>query len=188
MIPNANSRKPPFASAETLFSMGQPPGSAFTPQHSIHKIMPFEQFRRLDPDTKNSEILRLLPLLTPFANDFVGLRHKIDKAFSQLEDIENAKRNLLHNHNNNNNINNTINNINNNSLFSFPGDDASSYSYASPQIQEQPIPDPFIISKSRILNKRVTLNVGGVRHEVLWKMLEQIPNSRLGLLSKARTH
>ena len=86
---------------------------------------------RLDPDTKNSEILRLLPLLTPFANDFVGLRHKIDKAFSQLEDIENAKRNLLHNHNNNNNINNTINNINNNSLFSFPGDDASSYSYAS---------------------------------------------------------
>lgn len=188
MIPNANSRKPPFASAETLFSMGQPPGSAFTPQHSIHKIMPFEQFRRLDPDTKNSEILRLLPLLTPFANDFVGLRHKIAKAFSQLEDIENAKRNLLHNHNNNNNINNTINNINNNSLFSFPGDDASSYSYASPQIQEQPIPDPFIISKSRILNKRVTLNVGGVRHEVLWKMLEQIPNSRLGLLSKARTH
>ena len=26
-----------------------------------------------------------------------------------------------------------------------------------------PIPDPFIISKSRQLNKRVTLNVGGVR-------------------------
>jgi len=34
----------------------------------------------------------------------------------------------------------------------------------------------------------VTLNVGGVRHEVLWKMLEQIPNSRLGLLAKACTH
>lgn len=33
-----------------------------------------------------------------------------------------------------------------------------------PQVQEQPIPDPFIISKSRILNKRVTLNVGGVRY------------------------
>ena len=33
-------------------------------------------------------------------------------------------------------------------------------------------PDPFIIQKSRQLNKRVTLNVGGTRHEVMWKMLE----------------
>ena len=33
-------------------------------------------------------------------------------------------------------------------------------------------PDPFIIEKSRQLNKRVTLNVGGTRHEVMWKMLE----------------
>ena len=33
-------------------------------------------------------------------------------------------------------------------------------------------PDPFIIAKSRQLNKRVTLNVGGTRHEVMWKMLE----------------
>jgi hypothetical protein len=33
-------------------------------------------------------------------------------------------------------------------------------------------PDPFIIQKSRELNKRVTLNVGGSRHEVMWKMLE----------------
>ena len=34
------------------------------------------------------------------------------------------------------------------------------------------------------MNKRVTLNVGGIRHEVMWRMLEQIPESRLGLLSK----
>lgn len=33
-------------------------------------------------------------------------------------------------------------------------------------------PEDFIIAKSRQLNKRVTLNVGGVRHEVMWKMLE----------------
>ena len=46
------------------------------------------------------------------------------------------------------------------------------------------MPDPFIISKSRKLNKRVTLNVGGVQHEVLWRMLEQLPNSRLGLLAQ----
>ena len=57
-----------------------------------------------------------------------------------------------------------------------------------PAVSEQPAPDPFIISKSRQLNKRVTLNVGGVRHEVLWRMLEQLPSSRLGLLARAATH
>ena len=57
------------------------------------------------------------------------------------------------------------------------------------------------VFRSRLLNKRVKLNVGGIRlfkcsqslalpcllfsrHEVLWKILEQIPHSRLGLLSK----
>ncbi len=44
-------------------------------------------------------------------------------------------------------------------------------------------PDSFIIAKSRQMNKRVTLNVGGVRHEVMWKMLESIPRSRLGRLA-----
>ena len=39
---------------------------------------------------------------------------------------------------------------------------------------ETHIPDPFIIGKSRQLNKRVTLNVGGVRHEVMWKILENV--------------
>ena len=38
-------------------------------------------------------------------------------------------------------------------------------------------PDVYVIAKSRQLNKRVTLNVGGVRHEVMWKMLESIPRS-----------
>ena len=53
---------------------------------------------------------------------------------------------------------------------------------------EQQAPDPFIIEKSRQLNKRVTLNVGGVRHEVMWSMLEQVPRSRLGKLARAGTH
>jgi len=50
-------------------------------------------------------------------------------------------------------------------------------------LSETHVPDPFIIAKSRQLNKRVTLNVGGVRHEVMWKMLETIPRSRLGRLA-----
>ena len=44
----------------------------------------------------------------------------------------------------------------------------------TPLLPEIRAPDPFIIQKSRQLNKRVTLNVGGVRHDVLWKMLEQV--------------
>ena len=56
-------------------------------------------------------------------------------------------------------------------------------------MSETHVPDPFIIAKSRQLNKRVTLNVGGVRHEVMWKMLETIPRSRLGrLATNATTH
>lgn len=56
-------------------------------------------------------------------------------------------------------------------------------------MSESHVPDPFIIAKSRQLNKRVTLNVGGVRHEVMWKMLETIPRSRLGRLAmQATTH
>ena len=71
-------------------------------------------------------------------------------------------------------------------MISFQAEDNSSYSYLSPPAgEDQPVPDPFIISKSRQLNKRVTLNVGGVRHEVLWRMLEQLPDSRLGLLARA---
>ena len=48
-------------------------------------------------------------------------------------------------------------------------------------------PDPIHIIKSKLMNKRVTLNVGGERHEVLWATLEQMPQSRLGLLANATT-
>lgn len=43
--------------------------------------------------------------------------------------------------------------------------------------------NPFqIIAKSDIRKRRVILNVGGVRHEALWKTFERLPKSRLGKL------
>ena len=48
-------------------------------------------------------------------------------------------------------------------------------------------PDPIHIIKSKLMNKRVTLNVGGERQEGLWKTLEHMPQSRLGNLAAAST-
>jgi hypothetical protein len=36
--------------------------------------------------------------------------------------------------------------------------------FAAGFLSEQQAPDPFIIAKSKQLNRRVTLNVGGVRY------------------------
>jgi len=45
-------------------------------------------------------------------------------------------------------------------------------------------PEPFVVARSRAVNPRVTLNVGGERHDVMWRALENIPRSRLGRLAR----
>jgi hypothetical protein len=52
----------------------------------------------------------------------------------------------------------------------------------------RPIPTAQSISESKVKNKRVILNVGGERHEVLWESLSRYPITRLGRLKECNSH
>ena len=52
----------------------------------------------------------------------------------------------------------------------------------------EPEPNPVTIREHRAKNPKVIINVGGLKHEVMWKMLDKRPLTRLGMLAKARTH
>ena len=46
-------------------------------------------------------------------------------------------------------------------------------------------PQSYEIISSRLDRQKVVLNIGGEKHEVMWKLLERQPRSRLGLLASS---
>lgn len=50
------------------------------------------------------------------------------------------------------------------------------------------VPDPCTIRQRLRSSSRICLNVGGTRHEVLWKTIEHPPESRLGRLRRCRSN
>ena len=75
-----------------------------------------------------------------------------------------------------------------NDFQSLPADWQYSPQSLSPDLEEDQEPDPDTITRHRAHHPKVVINVGGVKHEVMWKMLEKKPLTRLGMLAKAKTH
>ncbi len=159
-------------------------------------MMTFDDFQRLSHDRQSEEIFKLLSLLTPFASEVSSLRSSMDSCLNRLGEVE-----LIQRHQFGGGQNKMFRGHGSNDDGGGGGgpDDSPAHLLHGGPGQGNPLlrdlmadshpPDSFIIAKSRQMNKRVTLNVGGVRHEVMWKMLESIPRSRLGqLATQATTH
>ena len=198
-------RGPPLASIESLlsFEAKSTPRSEFGVMTSdalahtnnfrfsewggMDTILSVEDFQTLAGDRQAEEIFKLLALLSPFAAEISNLKGSIESALSRISELDGRSR-YSGNFSMKNGGPRTEYLQDTNELDTFCLREPDSPHSGTPLLPETHAPDPFIIQKSRQLNRRVTLNVGGVRHEVMWKMLEQVPRSRLGKLVLATTH
>jgi len=153
---------------------------------SLDTMLSQTEFHSLNMEEKHRAVMRLVPLLKPYicsiVDKLVGLDYTLGAANQHLDQVDDRPP----------------------QYHTLQGD----MSAPPPVIYTDPVhqlcspvhhhlastdsriaPPTFKqIIQSKLLHRRVKLNVGGVRHEVMWKMLEQIPNSRLGRLCSANTH
>ena len=127
-----------------------------------------EEFRKLSPERQSEELFILIQRLLP-------LQKRVDSLNETVASLASASKELQED------ITAQDSDSLYKSLTSLPGATA-----VNAEINSKP--DPFIIKRSREINRRVTLNVGGERHDALWTTLEKKPRSRLGKLALAFTH
>ena len=136
-----------------------------------------DDFQGLGSEDQSDQIFKLLAILSPLATEVCDLKSNIGELLVEMGETDTRHRQSHE----------TRTELDISDGFTSHRAQESPYS-VTPLLPELRAPDPFIIQKSRQLNKRVTLNVGGIRHDVSWKMLEQVPQSRLGKLVHASTH
>lgn len=177
----------PLAMATGRGNGGPPPDNNHQSSAPTSPILSFEDFQKLPHDKQSEEIFKLLAMLTPFASEVSSLRGSVESALNRIGELEQVNRMGL----------GLACTAAQGKIFKGSGnpyeDPEGSPRSGTPLLRDlmsdSTPPDQFIIAKSRQMNRRVTLNVGGVRHEVMWKMLEGIPRSRLGRLAlQAPTH
>ena len=76
------------------------------------------------------------------------------------------------------------------SHLTIPGHQASTLHSAPSMssLQMGTAPDPYTIMRLKKLCKRVIINVGGMKHEVMWQTMDRMPHTRLGKLKYSNTH
>lgn len=201
----ASRRGPPLASIESLLSfeakstprseLGVMSGDLGLPRLAdwggVQAILSLDDFQSLNGEQQCEEIFRLLALLSPFAGEVSGLKDSIEAALGRIGEIDGRTRHsavyIRGGGCGGREEEDEVEDERTGLMLGVLREPESPHS-GSPLLPEMHAPDPFIIQKSRQLNRRVTLNVGGVRHEVMWKMLEQVPRSRLGKLVQAMNH
>ena len=134
-----------------------------------------EDFSNLPTEQQSERIFQLVALLHPLSHEICDVRDEVGLLVQQTEGDE-----VKTNHQGGEPIED--------GLFLGSFREAESPHSATPLLPKIQSSDTFIIKKSRQLNKMIVINVGGVRHEVLWNMLENVPQSRLGKLVAASTH
>ena len=183
LAPSGLTAGAPVAGGAAAMAAAHDPAAAAAAA-STAPLMGFEEFQKLPSDKQSEEIFKLLAMLTPFASEVSSLRGSVESALNRIGELEHMAQM-------------GVRTPNHGKIWKGSGTDQDSDEQRShgdmPLLRDlmsdsQP-PDPYIIAKSRQMNKRVCLNVGGVRHEVMWKMLEGIPRSRLGKLAlQGTTH